>query len=111
MGMFDELPLPSDKAVSFTLFLLRFLFMIRLVAFLTERFSASGSILRSFGRSCVCCSKMPITVVQVVGKFHLFGLVPEFSLNKITVFYDKSLHYKGRRKRSFCMYSIYFSGF
>jgi len=56
MGIFDELPLPSDKDVSFTLLLLRFLFMIRLVVVLTEGFPSSGSILRSFGRSCVCCS-------------------------------------------------------
>jgi len=56
MGIFDELPLPSEKAVSFTLFLLRFVFMTRLAAFLAEGFSASDSILRSFGLTALWCS-------------------------------------------------------
>lgn len=38
MGIFDELPLPPEKEVSFTLFFLRFVFMMRLVNFLAVGF-------------------------------------------------------------------------
>ncbi|WJX28005.1 hypothetical protein P8452_16773 [Trifolium repens] len=73
MGIFYELPLPPEKAVSFNLFLLRFAFIMRLVNILAEGFFASSSVLRTCGSTTVVVRVIYAGIcAKPLGKIHLF---------------------------------------
>ncbi|PNX81211.1 SEC8 exocyst complex component specific domain protein, partial [Trifolium pratense] len=72
MGIFYELPLPPEKAASFTLFLLRFAFMMRLVNILADGFLASSLVLRTHGPTVVVVLIDAGICAQLLGKIHLF---------------------------------------